>query len=159
MSDSLDPEVLRIAKQAAERAGVSIWTWLNRCIGEAAAAELNSDPNLPNPPIANLPALPMDMVLRAIEGQSVQALLASQHTTKDAVRPLLQQVEELTGKLRVVEEMLNRAERVDNVLDGAAAGIRPLEHALSEALGAKPVRHLGLSNNTKPGLLRRLFRG
>lgn len=152
----VDHETREAAKLAARRANLTLGAWLSRCIRAAAAEQLAGSRGRPAEP--QLPAIPMDVLLEAIQRQTDEMKAAAEAGAMQALAPVATQVRELAEKMAGVDSLNERIATAETKAASAALTVAPLERAvsrLSERLNTAPPTE----PRRQRGLMARLFGG
>lgn len=150
----VDPECREAAKVAARKSGMTIGSWLNRAILSQAAAELRRDPATTGAngvPGSQLPALPKEVLLKAVAEIAADMKAEVREEVRDEVRresrriaeeqlaPVARSVVELSQRLGRLDSLSDRISQVEDTsrrlaaMDGLAEKVRAVE-GLAERL-------------------------
>ncbi|HYM30711.1 MAG TPA: hypothetical protein VEU47_05390 [Candidatus Cybelea sp.] len=156
----IEPEAREAAKIAARRANMTLGQWLTRCIGIMAAKELGGDRGAGDAR-PQLPALPVNLLLDAIQQQTVDVKAAIHTATAGAIMPVATRVDEIAGKMRDLDLVSQRLAEAEAKAQRAALVVAPLERTLTRlADRMSPDRNgEGPEPAGRSGLFRRLLGG
>lgn len=175
--EGVRPECREAAKIAARRAGMTVGEWLNRTIMVTVREELGGGDRAKGN--AQLPALPMAELVKAIEMLATEVKEQNRRTTEqvesrsrelaerafvpvaESVANLERNLDDKLGRLNGLDdvaEMIGRVRDTENKADKASLALAPLERTvlrMAERLeeidggGRRPAR--------RPGFFARLF--
>lgn len=137
----IEPEAREAAKQAAQRAGVTLGAWLNQIIMEAGTDEVGRPTSEPHhasapmsfahPSMPHAPQIDMTPVAEAMR-QIVQRVESSERRTSDLARQLEQTVGHLASRLDQSERVMEQTSE-QRTLDPLERKIQHLAERLEEA--------------------------
>ena len=155
----VEPEAREAAKIAARRANLTLGAWLSRCIRVAAAEELSDGRAAESIP-PQLPALPMDLLLEAIQAHTDEVVGAIQNSTATSMEPIAAKIDQIAGKIEGLGGVSERLAEAEKKAARAALAVAPLERALSR-LTEQPGSggHRRPAPPPRPGFFRRLLGG